>query len=157
MTPRATPRDMTPQPNAMWRKSLPDSAVVVQRGSALISARRKASIAVETMARKSSQCSTPARHVENQTHRTKQWGCCWLHFFNVACSWRHERVSLTVCQCVSLLVFRSSKSLTLWQWCCDGTRSRFFEVRFAWACTSCAAPDPSLRTMCRATPDPKRR
>ena len=153
MTPRATPRDVTPEANAMWRKSLPDSAVVVQRGSA----RRKASVAVETMARKSSQCSTPARHVENQTRRTKQWCCCWLHFLNVACSWRHQRVFLTVCQCVSMLVFRSSKSLTLWQWCCDGTRSRFFEVRFAFAFTSCAAPDPSSHTMCRATLDSKRR
>ena len=60
MTPRATPRDVTPEANAVWRKSLPDSAVVVQRGSAMISARRKAFVAVETMARKSSQCSTPA-------------------------------------------------------------------------------------------------
>ena len=54
-------------------------------------------------------------------------------------------------------VFRSSRSLTLRQWCCDGTRDPFFEVRFARACTTCAAPDPSLRPMCRATLDPKRR
>ena len=90
-----------------------------------------------------------------KTHRTKQVG--WLHFLNVAGSWPHESVSLTVCPCVSMLVFRSSKLLTLWQRRCDGTRSRFFEVRFARACTCCAAPDPSLRAVCRATLDPKRR
>eukprot|EP00450_Noctiluca_scintillans_P037586 CAMPEP_0194551272 /NCGR_PEP_ID=MMETSP0253-20130528/96137_1 /TAXON_ID=2966 /ORGANISM="Noctiluca scintillans" /LENGTH=1562 /DNA_ID=CAMNT_0039398729 /DNA_START=42 /DNA_END=4730 /DNA_ORIENTATION=- len=61
MTPKSTPRDMTPQTNAMRRKSLPESAVVVHRGSAMISARRKASVAVESLARKSSQCSTPGR------------------------------------------------------------------------------------------------
>ena len=60
MTPNATQRDMTPQTNGMRRKSLPESAVVVQRGSAMIPARRKASVAVQTLARKSSQCSTPA-------------------------------------------------------------------------------------------------
>ena len=60
MTPNATQRDMTPQTNGMRRKSLPESAVVIQRGSAMISARRKASVAAETLARKSSQCITPA-------------------------------------------------------------------------------------------------
>ena len=60
MTPNATQSYITPHTNGMRRKSLPESAVVIQRGSAMISARRKASVAAEALARKSSQCSTPA-------------------------------------------------------------------------------------------------